>query len=194
MNIDINVGVSNHHVHLTENDLKKLFNDEALEVVKNLNQPGQFASNLKVTLKTEKGEIKGVRVLGPLRDYTQVEISKTDAYILGLNPPIRESGDLIGSSSITIVGDNEINVKECTILATRHIHATENDLKKYNLDKDKKYKVKVCGEKGGILNNVSIKVSDKSFFEMHIDTDDGNAHLLKNGDRVFIIGEDDEQV
>lgn len=192
MNIDINVGVSNHHVHLNKDDFKKLFNDKDLEVVKYLNQPGEFASNLKVTIKTEKGEINGVRVLGPLRDYTQVEISKTDAYLLGLNPPIRESGNLDGSCDITIVGDNEISVKNCTIIATRHIHATEDDLKKYNLDKNKKYKIKVLGEKGGILNSVSIKVSDKAFFEMHLDTDDGNAHLLKNGDRVFIIGEDDE--
>ncbi len=192
MNININVGVSNRHVHLTENDFSKLFGNKKLEVAKYLNQPGQFASNLKVTLKTEKGEIKGVRVLGPFRDYTQVEISKTDAYTLGLNPPIRESGDLVGSSDIIIIGDNELKVKECTIISTRHIHASPEDLKKYNLDQNKKYKVKVCGEKGGILGNVSIKVSEQSFFEMHIDTDDGNGHLLNSGDTVCIIGEDNE--
>lgn len=192
MNIDMNVGISNRHVHLTEDDFKKLFNDKKLEVVKYLNQPGQFASNLKVTIKTEKSEISGVRVLGPLRDYTQVEISKTDAYKLGLNPPVRESGDLSGSADITIIGDNEIKVKECTIIATRHIHATKEDLEKYNLDASKKYKVRIYGEKGGIINKVSIKISDKSFFEMHLDTDDGNGHLLKCGDKVTIIGEDNE--
>lgn len=192
MNIDMNVGISNRHVHLTEDDFKKLFNDKKLEVVKYLNQPGQFASNLKVTIKTEKSEISGVRVLGPLRDYTQVEISKTDAYKLGINPPVRESSDLSGSADITIIGDNEIKVKECTIIATRHIHATKEDLEKYNLDASKKYKVRIYGEKGGIINNVSIKISDKSFFEMHLDTDDGNGHLLKCGDKVTIIGEDNE--
>lgn len=192
MNIDMNVGISNRHVHLTEEDFNKLFNNKKLEVVSYLNQPGQFASNLKVTIKTEKGEISGVRVLGPLRNYTQVEISKTDAYKLGLNPPIRESGDLSGGEDITIIGDNEITVKECTIIATRHIHATKEDLEKYNLDASKKYKVKIYGEKGGIINNVSIKVSDQSFFEMHLDTDDGNGHFLKNGDTVTIIGEADE--
>ncbi len=192
MNIDMNVGISNRHVHLTEDDFKKLFNDKKLEVVKYLNQPGQFASNLKVTIKTEKSEISGVRVLGPLRDYTQVEISKTDAYKLGLNPPVRESGNLSGSADITIIGDNEVKVKECTIIATRHIHATKEDLEKYNLDASKKYKVRVYGEKGGIINKVSIKISDKSFFEMHLDTDDGNGHLLKCGDKVTIIGEDNE--
>lgn len=192
MNIDMNVGISNRHVHLTEDDFKKLFNNKELEVVKYLNQPGQFASNLKVTIKTEKSEISGVRVLGPLRDYTQVEISKTDAYKLGLNPPVRESGNLKGSEDITIIGDNEITLKECTIIATRHIHATKEDLEKYNLDASKKYKVKINGEKGGIINNVSIKVSDKAFFEMHLDTDDGNGHLLKCGDTATIIGEDNE--
>lgn len=192
MNIDMNVGISNRHVHLTEDDFKKLFNNKELEAVKYLNQPGQFASNLKVTIKTGKSEISGVRVLGPLRDYTQVEISKTDAYKLGLNPPVRESGNLKGSEDITIIGDNEIMVKECTIIATRHIHATKEDLVKYNLDASKKYKVKINGEKGGIINNVSIKVSDKAFFEMHLDTDDGNGHLLKCGDTATIIGEDNE--
>ena len=192
MNIDMNVGISNRHVHLTEDDLKKLFNNKELEAVKYLNQPGQFASNLKVTIKTEKSEISGVRVLGPLRDYTQVEISKTDAYKLGLNPPVRESGNLKGSEDITIIGDNEITLKECTIIATRHIHASKEDLVKYNLDASKKYKVKINGEKGGIINNVSIKVSDKAFFEMHLDTDDGNGHLLKCGDTATIIGEDNE--
>lgn len=192
MNIDMNVGISNRHVHLTEDDFKKLFNNKELEVVKFLNQPGQFASNLKVTIKTEKSEISGVRVLGPLRDYTQVEITKTDAYKLGLNPPVRESGNLKGSEDITIIGDNEIMVKECTIIATRHIHASKEDLVKYNLDASKKYKVKINGEKGGIINNVSIKVSDKAFFEMHLDTDDGNGHLLKCGDTATIIGEDNE--
>ncbi len=192
MNIDMNVGISNRHVHLTEDDFKKLFNNKELEAVKYLNQPGQFASNLKVTIKTEKSEISGVRVLGPLRDYTQVEISKTDAYKLGLNPPVRESGNLKGSEDITIIGDNEITLKECTIIATRHIHASKEDLVKYNLDASKKYKVKINGEKGGIINNVSIKVSDKAFFEMHLDTDDGNGHLLKCGDTATIIGEDNE--
>ena len=192
MNIDMNVGISNRHVHLTEDDFKKLFNNKELEAVKYLNQPGQFASNLKVTIKTEKSEISGVRVLGPLRDYTQVEISKTDAYKLGLNPPVRESGNLKGSEDITIIGDNEITLKECTIIATRHIHASKEDLVKYNLDASKKYKVKINGEKGGIINNVSIKVSDKAFFEMHLDTDDGNGHLLKCGDTATIIGKDNE--
>ena len=185
----INIGVSNHHVHLSEEDFKKIFNHKSLESVRDLTQPGEFASNLTVTLKTPKATISNVRVLGPLRSYTQVEISKTDAYKLGLNPPIRESGDIENSEDITIIGDNEILVTSCCIIATRHIHATKEDIEKYNLDPNKRYSVKVFGEKGGILDNVSVKVSDNYAFEMHIDTDDANAHLLENGMEGLIINE-----
>ena len=185
----IGIGVSNRHVHLSEDDFKKIFNNQELEVVKYLSQPGEFSSNLTVTLKTDKNIIEKVRVVGPLRNYTQVEISKTDAYKLGLNPPIRESGDVLGSEDITIIGDNEVLVPSCCIIATRHIHATNDDIKKYNLDPNKKYSIKVTGEKGGVLDNVSVKVSDNYFFEFHIDTDDANAHLLKNGSEGIIINE-----
>lgn len=186
----INIGVSNRHVHLSEMDFKKIFSDDRkLEVVKELTQPGEFASNLKVTLKTSKGIIENVRVLGPIRSYTQVEISKTDAYKLGINPPVRESGDVLNSETITIIGDNEVEVSSCCIIATRHIHATSDDIKKYNLDPNKKYSVRVFGEKGGVLDNVSVKVSENYFFEMHIDTDDANAHLLETGSEGFIINE-----
>lgn len=186
----VSIGVSNRHVHLSESDFKKIFNhDKKLEVLRELTQPGEFASNLKVTLKTSKDTIENVRVLGPLRSYTQVEISKTDAYKLGLNPPVRESGEILDSEDITIIGDNEVEISSCCIMATRHIHANNEDINKYNLDPSKKYSVRVSGEKGGVLDNVSIKVSDSYCFEMHIDTDDANAHLLENGSEGFIINE-----
>lgn len=190
--MNINIGVSNRHVHLNSEDFKKLFNDKKLEAVRNLTQPGEFASNLTVALKTSKGLIDKVRVLGPIRHYTQVEISKTDAYKLGLNPPIRESGDINESENITIIGDNEIEIKSCCIISTRHIHATSEDIKKYNLDPSKKYRVRLFGEKGGIIENVSIKVNDNYNFEMHIDTDDANGHLVKNGDIGELLGAMDE--
>lgn len=186
----IKVGVSNRHVHLSKSDFEKIFNEGTkFENIRDLTQPGEFASNLKVTLKTDKDIIENVRVLGPLRNYTQVEISKTDAYKLALNPPIRESGDVLNSEDITIIGDNEIKVSSCCIIATRHIHATNEDLIKYNLDPNKKYSVRVFGEKGGVLDNVSIKVSDNYSFEMHVDTDDANAHLIENGQEGMLINE-----
>ena len=109
----ISIGVSNRHVHLTKEHLNILFGEGyGLEKKNDLTQPGQFASTALVTIKTEKSEISNVRVLGPVRPYTQVEISKTDAYKLGLNPPVRNSGDLKDSAPITIVGPNgSVNVE-----------------------------------------------------------------------------------
>lgn len=188
-NIDVKIGVSNRHVHLKESDFKILFGEDAyLEKNNDLTQPGEFSSTSKLTLKTVKDEIPNVRVLGPFRNYTQVEISKTDAFKLGLNPPIRESGDIEDSAGLTLIGPNgSIDLNEGCIIATRHIHLTNEDIKKYNLDGIKYVDVLVDGLKGGILKNVSLKVSDDYLFEMHIDTDDANAHLIKQGDIGKII-------
>lgn len=179
----INIGVSARHVHLCEEDYKKLFGMEELTKKVDLTQPGQYAYNEKVNLITEKGRIDNVRVLGPIRDYTQVEISKTDSYVLGLNPPVRESGDLEGSENIKIeYKDKIIEVKECCIIANRHIHISFEDLEKYNLKDDQMVKLKLYGEKGGVLDNVKVKATKDAYFEAHIDLDDANAHLIKNND------------
>lgn len=185
----VSIGVSNRHVHLTKDHLIKLFGEDYELLKRNdLSQPGQFASTALVTLKTEKGAIENVRVLGPLRNYTQVEISKTDAYKLGLNPPVRNSGDLDNSESITLVGPNgEITIDNGCIIATRHIHILPEQMKQYKLEGKETVSVRVGGEKGGILENVYLKVSDKSFLELHLDTDDANAHLIKNGDIAEIL-------
>lgn len=180
----ISIGVSNRHVHLKEEHLNILFgNNFNLEKKNNLTQPGQYASTSLVTIKTNKSEINNVRVLGPVRPYTQVEISKTDAYKLGINPPIRDSGDLKGSSPITIIGPNGIvELEEGCIIPTRHIHILPSQVGLYGLEGKDVVSVKVDGEKGGTLSNVHLKVSEQSYFELHIDTDDANAHLIKNGD------------
>lgn len=187
--IDVKIGVSNRHVHLKESDFKVLFgNDASLEKSKDLTQPGEFASNSKVTIKTQKGIIENVRVLGPLRSYTQVEVSKTDAFKLGINPPVRESGDIIGSESVTLVGPvGSIDLNEGCIIATRHIHLTNEDVKKYGLEDRKYVDVLLNGVKGGILKNVSLKISDNYSFEMHLDTDDANGHLIGQGDIASIL-------
>ena len=182
------LGVSNRHVHLNKEDYFTLFGDEPMNKVKDLRQPGQFASDKFVTIKNGDRTIEHVRILGPIRNYTQVEISKTDAYTLKLNPPIRQSGDLENSSPITIVGPKgELNLEKGCILANRHIHISPEEVKKYNLEGVKKVKVKVDGEKGGILNNVYLKVQEPSLLEMHIDTDEGNAFGIKTGDELEII-------
>ena len=195
--MEISIGVSNRHVHLTEQDFKVLFGENTtMEKVKTLTQPGEFASNCFVTLKTEKSSIEKVRVLGPLRKYTQIEISKTDAYKLGLNPPVRESGDIQGSAPITLVGPNgELDKQEGCIIASRHIHATSKEALAYGFDESKKYLVKVGGIKGGILSNVSVKISDNYAYEMHVDTDDANAHFIGKENFIGeILGEDHESI
>ena len=185
----VSIGVSNRHVHLTQEHFKILFGEgKELEKRNDLTQPGQFASTSIVTIKTDKSEIENVRVLGPVRSYTQVEISKTDAYKLGLNPPIRDSGNLKGSSPITIIGPSGVvDLEEGCIIPTRHIHILPNQVKLYELEGNDVVNVRVGGEKGGILTNVHLKVSDEAFFELHLDTDDANAHLIKNGDIGEII-------
>lgn len=185
----INVGVSNRHVHLKQEDFDILFGrDQKLEKFKDLSQPGEYASTLKLIIKTEKDIIDDVRVIGPIRNYTQVEISKTDAFKLGINPPIRNSGDIVGSAGVTLVGPKgTIELKEGCIIANRHIHITDEEIKKYGLVGKTKVRVKVDGPKGGILDNVMLKKSNNYIFELHIDTDDANAHLIKQGDIVEII-------
>lgn len=181
----IKVGVSLRHVHLTKEDYKLLF-DEPLTEKNPINQPGQFASNQTVTLKSEENQIKNVRIIGPERSYTQVEISKTDAYALKLNPPVRASGDLKDATKITIIGPKGEITRNSCIIADRHIHITPEERKKKNLTKDT-YNVEVKGKKGGILYNVRIAESNNSYYEMHIDADDANAHNIKQNDEVEII-------
>ena len=181
----IKVGISNRHVHLTEEVYKILFKDTKMEVVKELSQPGEFASNLFVTIKTPKNQIDKVRVLGPLRKYNQVEISKTDSYALGLKPPVRMSGDLENSETITLVTENgEVTLENSCIIAARHIHATKEDFEKYNLSDV--MKAIVDTKKSGVMGNILVKCDDNYALELHIDTDDANAFMISNGDELEI--------
>lgn len=181
----VKVGVSLRHIHLTEEDYNILF-DEEIKIKKHLNQPGQFAACEQVTIENNGRTLENVRVVGPFRSYTQVEISRTDAYFLKLNPPVKESGDLEGAEEIIIKTEKGQISRKAVILAERHIHITKKEREKYGLDKDV-YKIKVKGEKGGILDNIFIKENDNYSFEMHIDSDDANAFNIKQNDEVEII-------
>lgn len=181
----VKVGISVRHFHLTEEDYKLLY-DEPLESLRPINQPGQFAATATATLKNGDRKIENVRLIGPTRKYTQVEISRTDAYTLKLDPPVRESGNLNGAALITIETKKGKIKRPACIIADRHIHIKKKEREEYNLQKDM-YNVKVFGEKGGIFSNVMIKESEKSYYEMHIDTDDANAFNLKSGDEVEIL-------
>lgn len=183
----VKVAISAHHIHLCREDLEILFGSNyELHKRNDLSQKGQYASLEKVIIKTDKGEMS-LRILGPLRSYTQVEISKTDAYKLGINPPVRNSGDVKDSEVVTIIGPKGSITKEGCIIADRHIHMSIDDSIKYGLKNGDIVSVKVEGIKGGILNNVHIRVDENFVLEMHIDTDDGNAFLLKGGEELEII-------
>lgn len=191
----IPVGISARHVHLTNKNLEILFGENYnLTKYKDLSQTGQYASEEKVIIKTEKDCIEDVRILGPIRKYTQVEISKTDAYLLGINPPVRKSGDLKGSETVTLIGPKgEVKAIESCIIANRHIHIGSDELSKYGLKNQSIVKVKIYGEKGGVIDNVVVK-SDPNFkFELHIDLDDANAHLINQGDMLEIIKENNNE-
>ena len=184
----VKIGVSARHVHVTKEDVKILFG-EGYELTKksDLSQPGQYACNEQVIIKGPKGLVERVRILGPERDKTQVEVSKTDTFALGINPPVRNSGDLDGASLITIIGPKGEVTKNAAIIASRHIHATEEDAKKYGFEGKEFVSLVVKGEKPGILENVYVRISDKFSLEVHLDTDDANAFLIKNGDEADLI-------
>lgn len=178
--LNVRIGVSNRHVHLRKDDFVKLFGDVDFKLDKDLYQTGQFASIYRVTVRTKKGKLMNVRVLGPFRDYTQVEISRTDAYKLGINPPVRSSGDLDGSSVVTLIGPHGCIVTNGCIIADRHIHISPEDKEKYGLSDN--LSVMVGNVKKSILYDVHLKVAPGSKLEFHIDTDDANGNLVKTGD------------
>ncbi len=181
----VTVAVSNRHVHLTKEIYDKLF-DEALSMKRPLNQIGEFASFQTLTLKGPKGEIPNVRLIGPLRKYNQVEISRSDAIVLGVNPPVRQSGDLEDSETITLIGPKgEVTLDNACIQAERHIHMNSSKAKDLKLKHEDLVKVKVENDKGGIME-AFVKVTDNGFYELHIDKDDANAFMLNTGDEVEI--------
>ncbi len=185
----IPVGISARHVHVTREDLDILYGPGSqLTFRKELSQPGQFAAEETVDLVTEKGTLKKVRILGPERKKTQVEISLTDSLKLGLKPPVRDSGDLKDSPGITVVGPKgSIQLTEGVIAACRHIHMLPADAAHYGVT-DKEI-VKVCcdGPRGLIFDNVLIRVNDNFKLEMHVDTDESNAAMMNAQSTVEIL-------
>lgn len=182
------VGVSNRHVHVSREDLDILFGQGyELTVKSTLKQPGQFASNETVTIRGPKGEFENVRILGPVRPKSQVEISITDGFRLGVKAPIHESGKLDNTPGIEIVGPKgAVKLSQGTIVALRHIHMLPEQAKKFGLEDKEIVEVETCGERRGIMGNVLVRVTDTSYLEMHIDVDEANACALKNNDYVIV--------
>ena len=187
----VSIGVSNRHIHLDYDTCVKLFGNSELTIVRELSQGGEFVSNRVVSIKTDKGRIDNVKVIGPLRNKTQVEIARSDAFKLGINPPVRMSGNFDGAVDVILVVDNrEVEVKNSCILANRHVHCNSSELDKYGWYDGKVLSVKVDGIRGGILENVIVKSKDSYNLELHLDTDEANAFLLNNGDEVEILEEE----
>ena len=186
---EVKVGVSNRHIHLDRTAMDVLFGkDSELHPMKDLGQPGQYAAEETVTLKGPRGELKRVRVLGPLRAQTQVEISVTDGFSVGVKAPIRESGQLEGTPGIEVIGPKgSVVLEEGVIVALRHIHMHTDDAKRFGVENGQIVKVKVGGDRGGILDNVVIRVSPKFALEMHIDVDEANGLGVANGDFVEVL-------
>ena len=190
------VGVSNRHIHLTRADVDTLFGKGyELTQLKDLSQPGQYACKEVLTIiGPSLRPIENVRVLGPLRSKTQVEISRTDSFTLKVKPPVRESGNVTGSAAITIVGPKGVvTIPEGCIIANRHIHMSPADAEYYGVSDMENVMVKVHNQKGGVLDNVTVRVRDDFELDMHIDTDDANAFLIKNSDWVELIKKDDSE-
>lgn len=184
----IPIGVSARHVHLSKQHMRILFGPQAiLTKKKDLSQPGQFAANETVTIVGPKGSIERVRILGPARTLTQVEISQTDAVKLGLSPPVRQSGDIKGSSPCTIVGPaGSVYVEEGCIIAQTHIHMSPEDAKFFQVKNNDFVKVSIKSSRSICFERVLIRVSDRYRLEMHIDTDEANAALIKTGDEGIL--------
>lgn len=184
----IPIGVSNRHVHVTQEDLEILFGKGYQLTKKNdLKQPGQFASHETVTIRGPKGEFEKVRILGPVRKASQVEISKTDSFRLGIRPPIRESGDLSKTPGIELIGPaGTLTLSQGTIIALRHIHMRPEEASALGVKDKDIVEVETFGERKGIFGDVLVRVSEDFFLEMHVDVDEANACSLSNDDYVLI--------
>lgn len=172
----VSINISARHIHLNKETYDLLF-DHELTVLKPLNQVGQFAANECVSIFTPKGSFESVRIVGPLRSYNQFELSKSDARTLGLNPPVRESGNLDGAETVTVKTNKGEVTLPCCIIANRHVHMTPEEANRMGITNGEALKLAIPTEKRGVIE-VFAKVSDDGFFEVHLDTDDANAFLI----------------
>lgn len=187
-NSEIPVGISNRHIHLSQQDLNKLFGDNyQLTKLKDLSQPGQFACKETIILCGPRGSIAKVRILGPVRTQTQIEILASDTFKLGVKAPIRLSGHLEGTPGITIVGPNGSVETGCgLIIAQRHIHMLPQQANEFGVHDGDNVAIEFDGVRGGILNNVIIRAKENSGLECHIDTEEANALGVKPGTMIKI--------
>lgn len=183
------VGVSARHIHLTEEHIAVLFGPGYdLNVLKPLSQPGQFAAAETVAVIGPKGRFDKVRILGPARKASQLEISKTDSFQLGVQPPVRESGSIDGTPGITVKGPaGEVVLERGVIIAARHIHFHTKEAAEWGIEDKQLLRVRLEGERPLVFENVIARVSDQFALDMHIDTDEANAAGVATGDTAVIL-------
>jgi putative phosphotransacetylase len=189
MELKLPIALSNRHIHLCKEDLNTLFGEGyELTFKKALSQPGQYACEEKVDIVGPKGALKGVRVLGPVRKNTQVEVSISDAIKLGVEPMVRNSGDIDGTPGAKIIGPKgEIEIDKGVIVAARHIHMHTDDAERFGVKNGDIVKVRTEGMRALVFENVLIRSGATHSLEMHVDIEEGNAAGVKNGDMVELI-------
>ena len=183
------VGVSNRHIHVTQSDLETLFGKGySLKDMKSLSQPGQFAAEECVIIAGPKGSIEKVRILGPVRPETQIEISMTDSYKLGVKGVVKNSGDISGTPGCVVIGPKgTVILDKGVIVAARHVHMSTSEASQMGLKDLDLVSLKTSGSRSVTFNNVLVRVSDKFALDFHIDTDEANGAGLRNGDMVEIV-------
>lgn len=185
----IPVALSNRHIHLSQEHVERLFGvGYTLTKLKDLSQPGQYAAKETVRLIGPKGILEDVRVLGPARGTTQIELAIADGFKLGIIPPIRQSGDLQGTPGCYVAGPSGVvELATGLIAALRHIHMAPGDALRFGVQDQELVKVRTKGLRALVFDQVLVRVSPDFCLEMHLDVEEGNAAGLKNGDQVEIV-------
>ena len=185
------VNASNRHAHLSQKEADILFGvGHKFGNIKDLSQPGQFAASETIIISGPKGTISKVRILGPVRKETQIEILASDQYTLGLMAPVRQSGALEGSCPVTIIGPKgSVYLEKGVIIAQRHIHLDPPSAQAMNVKDSEYVSVEVTGDRPVTFKNVLVRVNEAYAKDMHIDIDEANACLIKNGTLCKVVKE-----
>lgn len=186
---EIQVGISNRHLHISKEDQDCLFGKGyEMNKIKDLSQPGQYACKETVTISGPKGAIEKVRILGPIRNQTQVEVLTGDCMKLGTPSVVRISGDLKNTPGVTITGPKgSVQIKEGLIVAERHIHMTLAEAQRFGVHDGQNVNIEFTGHRGGIYKNVAIRANDSSALECHLDIEEANAMNMNSLSKIKII-------
>lgn len=187
--ITVPIEVSHRHIHLSQAEVNQLFGPgHRLRPHRPLSQTSQFAAHEVVTVRGPKGTLDGVRLVGPPRSAAQVELSRTDARVLGIDAPLRDSGRLEGTPGVTLVGPaGSVSLPQGVIVQQRHIHASPEDGQRYGLANGDVRRVKVGGERGLVFDNVLVRIQPAFVWRLHLDTDEANAAGVRGGETAEII-------